>query len=183
MLRAINLSSIAKVRLTETAYIIFGVLLLSVTAQVSIPLEPVPITLQSFGIMLLALTFDRKPAIKSVLAYLALGAAGVPVLANFRCGIPVFLGTTGGYLLGFLVAVIAMTSLKQVLNKDNFFHIAFNCLVGTLIIYAFGILRLSAFVGFKEAIYLGFIPFIIPGIVKALALSISVRYIKLGRIL
>jgi biotin transport system substrate-specific component len=180
MLSTTNISPATKVRLIQATYILLGVFILSLTAQMNIPLKPVPITLQSFGVMLLALTFDRKSAIKSVLVYLTLGAIGVPVFANFRSGITVLLGITGGYLFGFLVAVVVMTSLKNLSDKNNFFHIVLNCLVGTLIICLSGILQLSVFVGFKEAIHLGLIPFIIPGLIKATVLSILVRYVKIA---
>lgn len=65
------------------AEILSCVLLLFLMAQISIPLQPVPITLQTLGVMLIGLKFHRRTAFYSVLTYLSLGAAGLPVLANF----------------------------------------------------------------------------------------------------
>jgi len=166
----------------EVIYVLWGVFLLFLTSQITIPLEPVPITLQTFGVTLIALTFTRKAAIQSILTYLGLGALGVPVFANFRAGVPVFLGTTGGYLFGFLAAVVVMTSIKKYFDNEKFLHIALNCLLGTVIIYIFGVAWLTRFVGFEKALSLGFVPFIIPGIVKILLLAVSLRYIKFGRV-
>ncbi len=172
----------SKARFSDVVYTLWGTFLLCLTVQISIPLEPVPITLGTFGVMLVALTMERKPAIQSILLYLTLGAMGAPVFANFRSGISVFLGTTGGYLVGYLLAIVTMSNLRKYLSNDNFFLMALNCLIGTVLIYVFGLLHLSHFVGFQQAIVVGFIPFILPGIFKILLLSLSVRYIKLGKI-
>lgn len=165
-------------RLRKYIPIFWGTLLLSLTAQISIPLKPIPITLQTIGILLLALNFNRRSAIQSVLTYLTLGALGAPIFANAQGGILILLGSTGGYLMGFLIAVAVMGSLKEYLPKKNFFYLGLNCLIGTSIIFAFGIIWLSKFVGFKAAIQLGFLPFIIPGLIKILLLASATRYIN-----
>lgn len=173
--------ALSKTRLNEAAYVLWGTFLLFLTSQISIPLEPVPITLQTFGVMLIGLTFPRKTAIHSILTYLALGAVGVPVFANFSGGFHCLIGPTAGYLFGFIAAVVCMTSLRPYLNSDNLFHIAFNCLIGTLVILVFGITWLSTTLGIKQAIQFGLMPFIFPGIIKAILLALAVRYLKSGK--
>jgi biotin transport system substrate-specific component len=81
----------SKLILTE---IFSCVLLLFLMAHASIPLQPVPITLQSLGIMLIGLKFSRKTAFYSVLTYMLLGAAGFPIFANFSGGYQIFWGPT-----------------------------------------------------------------------------------------
>ncbi len=164
------------------AYVMWGVLLLFVTSQLSIPLEPVPITLQTVGVMLIGLTFERSHAIKAVLVYLGLGAVGIPVFANYHGGGHWLFGMSGGYLWGFLAAVALMTSLRQrYLQNHSVLHIGLNCFFGTTVIFLFGITWLAYSIGLKAAIYSGFYPFIIPGAVKIVLLTTAVRYLKLGR--
>ncbi len=162
-------------------YIFWGAGLLFLTSQISIPLQPVPITLQTVGVMLIGLMFERSHAIKAVLTYLGMGAVGVPVFANYHGGLPFLMGSSGGYLWGFLAAVICMTSLAPYLNYRKASHIALNCIAGTLVIFVFGIGWLSHIIGLKPAIEAGFYPFILPGIVKILLLTATVRFLKLGQ--
>jgi len=178
---SIHISLLSYICKNEALYVLWGILLIVLTSQISIPLKPVPITLQTFGVMLVGLTFTRTAAIKAIAGYLALGLLGLPVFANFGSGYHYLLGPTGGYLVGFLVSVAIMSSIRPFLHNQNFFCIAVNCLIGTVVILTLGIVRLSHFIGFEKAIYSGLLPFIFPGIVKALLLALTVRYLKLNR--
>lgn len=172
---------ISKVLSTDIGYTLWGVFLLFLTTQIIIPLEPVPITLQTVGVLLIGLTFTRKIALQSVALYLALGLAGVPVFTHFSGGLYKFMGPTGGYLIGFFIAVLCMTTLRKYLDNKNGFYIALNCLVGTLVMYSFGIAWLTHLIGFDAAIKGGLMPFILSGCVKIAILALAVRYLKLGR--
>ncbi len=80
--------------------------LLAVLSQISFPLPTgVPVTLQTFAVALCGYVLGPKLGVVSVLVYLALGAAGLPVFSEFSAGIGVFAGMTGGYLWGFLFMV------------------------------------------------------------------------------
>ena len=155
-----------------------GVLLLWAMSQISIPLQPIPITLQTMGVMAIGLLYQRRAAVYSVASYLLLGACGLPILANGAGGIHCFFGPTGGYLLGFLAAVLVMTMLRERFKEDGLFFLIFHCMIGTTIIFIFGVSWLSSFVGVKQAFVLGLLPFLIPGAIKSLLLSIAVRYVK-----
>lgn len=163
---------------TELMQIAIGVCLLFGGAQISIPLQPVPITMQTVAVMLIGLFYTRTTALKTVLSYLALGALSAPVFANFSGGLPVLLGPRGGYLIGFLLAVAAMTCARERILKETYTTMICNCLIGQLIIFAAGISWLSLFVGFNQAIQFGLLPFIIPGVFKALLLGACVRSLK-----
>jgi biotin transport system substrate-specific component len=169
----------SKMLSTHMGSTLWGVFLLFLTTQIIIPLKPVPITLQTVSVLLIGLTFTRKIAIQSFMLYLALGLAGVPVFACFSGGFYKLMGPTGGYLVGFLMAVLCMTALRKYLDNNNGFYIALNCLVGTLVIYCFGIGWLSYLMGFEAAIKGGLIPFIIPGCIKIVVLALAVRFLKL----
>ena len=172
----------SNVFLREILYTLWGVFLLFLTSQITIPLEPVPITLQTYGVMLVALTFPRATAINSHIVYLVVGGMGVPVFAGFTGGLQKLVGPSGGYLFGFLAAVAVMGIIREHLKRENFLHIALNCFIGTLIIFAFGIGWLATTMGIQKAIQFGFIPFIIPGIIKIALLAVTLRYLKFGRV-
>lgn len=163
---------------SEVKQIAIGVGLLICAAQLSIPLHPVPITLQTVAVMLIGLFYSKNTALKTVLAYLAIGALGAPVFANFMGGISRLFGPTGGYLMGFAPAVYCMALAKERILKDTYLSIICNCIVGHIIIFIPGLLWLSVYVGFAQAITLGLLPFIIPGTLKAVVLGAAVRYIK-----
>ncbi|CCE77524.1 MULTISPECIES: biotin transporter BioY [Wolbachia] len=162
------------------AEILSCVLLLFLMAQISIPLQPVPITLQTLGLMLVGLKFNRRTAFYSVLTYLSLGAAGFPVFANFSGGHHIFLGPTGGYLIGCLVAVVVMSRVNELLNSKykSFMCNSLSCLAGTVVIFICGISWLAIYVGLKQAIMVGVLPFILPGLVKIFLLVAALQYLK-----
>jgi biotin transport system substrate-specific component len=171
-------SILSKMLSTDIGYSLWGVLLLFLATQIIIPLEPVPITLQTVGVMLIGLTFPRKIAIPSVMVYLALGLVGAPVFTHFSGGFYKLTGPTGGYLVGFLIAVLCMTTLRKYLANNNGFYIALNCLIGTGIIFCCGIGWLTHLIGFEAAVKGGLMPFIIPGLVKIAVLALALRYLK-----
>lgn len=173
-------TKIESIRSYEMLYIFWGVFLLFLTSQIDIPLKPVPITLQTFGVMLVGLIFERKTAIKSILMYLLLGIAGAPVFAHFSGGYLVLLGPTGGYLFGFVMAVIVMTTLKEHIGTKGWLQIGFNVLLGTVTIFICGIFWLAKSIGLNQAIEFGLFPFILPGIIKMALLVVTVKLFNFG---
>ena len=164
-------SSIIKDTKKDLQSIGFGVLLLTALSQVSIPLEPVPVTLQTVAVMLLGLTYSPAVAVKAVLAYLGLGALGVPVFASFSSGAWILTGKTAGYLWGFAVAAGLMAYLKDRFELQSVWrHDLLLCLIGTLVIFVIGVSWLSLLIGPQAAITYGLVPFILPGLAKALLL-------------
>lgn len=163
---------------SEIVQILLGIGLLFGCSQVSIPLQPVPITLQTVAVMLIGLFYSRNIAFKTVFGYLALGAFGVPVFANMHGGLPALLGPTGGYLAGYLAAVTCMTLAREKILKDTYLSMTCNCLLGTAIIYVLGVSWLSFFVGANNAIQFGLVPFIVTDSIKAVILCAAVRFLK-----
>ncbi len=157
--------------------VLIAVGLLFCSAHISIPLQPVPITLQSVAVMLIGLFYSRKQAVRSVVSYLLLGALGVPVFAKFGAGPAYFCGPTAGYLFGFLAAVAAMSFFREKFAKQTALNMLCSCLLGSGLIYACGVSWLACFIGFEKAIQVGLLPFIIPGCFKALLLSQAARFI------
>lgn len=151
--------------------VLFGIALLSLLAQVSIPLPftPVPITGQTFGVALTALLWGRKRAVACVVGYLGLGAAGVPVFAAGSFGLA--WGPTLGYLIGMLIASFAMGTLADRGWTKTFFRSWLAAFSGSLITFACGLLVLSFFVPREALLMAGLLPFIPGDIVKTLLAS------------
>ena len=95
--------STATSALTRGALVVFGSLLLAVSAQFKIPLYPVPVTGQTLVVLLIGMTYGPRLGGITMLAYLFEGALGLPVFAGGAAGVAVFMGPTGGYLFGFLL--------------------------------------------------------------------------------
>jgi biotin transport system substrate-specific component len=162
----------------EAIKIVLGVIFLFASAQITIPLEPVPITMQTVALMAIALTYaNLNTALATVSSYLILGGLGVPIFAGHSFGISKLFGATGGYLIGFLPCVYIMHKISDIFGKDTIYKLFFNCLAGTAIVFVCGISWLASFIGCQQAIISGFLPFIIPGIVKAVLLTAILRMI------
>ncbi len=88
--------------LRQAALVLFGSVLVGMSAQISVPMYPVPMTLQTLMISLIGLAYGARLAGVTLLAYLAQGAAGMPVFAGGAAGVAYMAGPTGGFLLGFV---------------------------------------------------------------------------------
>lgn len=152
--------------------VLLGISLITAATQISIPYYPVPITLQTVAVLFICLNYSTKNAFQSIAYYIAIGLLGAPVFSNFGFGLAKLLGPSGGYLVGFLICAFAITLVKPYIKTQN--SIVKNLAligIGQTVIYTCGILGLMRFFGFKDALYFGFVPFIIPGIIKSLILA------------
>jgi biotin transport system substrate-specific component len=154
--------------------VLSGFFLMFASAQISIPLGHVPITLQTVAVMLIGLTYSLPEGIATLLAYIVAGSMGLPIFSNFSYGIG---GPTTGYIIGFIPAIYFMNKFRV----KSFLSIVSACFIGTVTIYTCGIAWLSTLIGFTPAITHGLVPFIIPGIAKGLILSASLKAIGFKR--
>ena len=147
-----------------------SVALLSVAAWCTLPLGPVPFTLQTMVLALLPAALDRATACASVAAYLLLGAVGMPVFSGFGAGIAVLAGPTGGYLWGFLVGVLVACTVVKLLERrlSRFTAVLVGDAAMFAIAYACGTLQLMAVASLEmaPALMAAVVPFILPDIVK-----------------
>lgn len=100
------------------AYIGLTIALMTVSAWVTVPLGPVPFTLQTFVIVFAMLALTPKQALASIGGYIVLGAIGVPVFSSMRGGIGVLAGPTGGFIWGFMLGMLAALGLLALLRKQ-----------------------------------------------------------------
>jgi len=166
-------------RTVDIIKIFGGVLVMSIAAQVAIPLKPVPIILHTMVLMVIGLTYTPKLAMSTMAAYLLTGAIGIPVFSNFNAGLPYMIGPTGGYLAGFLIAPTIMAYCRQRYPSGTISAICI-CLLGNLLLYTLGVAWLSYLIGFEKAFYSGFVVFIPSGIAKIAVLVVIMRYLKIA---
>lgn len=132
----------------------------------SLPFSPVPITGQTFGVLLVAMALGRVRGSGVVLAYLAEGAAGLPVFAGGAAGVGALAGPTGGYLIGFLLAAYLTGWLADHGWDRGYFKSVVAMLAGSVLIFLCGLAQLSLFVPAGTVLAMGLYPFIVGGIVK-----------------
>lgn len=137
--------------------ILMGSFLIAFCAQVSIPLTPVPMTMQSFAVIVLGLIANPKIACGSVLVYLSEACMGLPVLEGFSTGAAAILTT--GYLVGFLMMTYFISLFKS--RAQSTAHLFYLCLISQILLYTPGITWLAFCIGFKDAFIFGFYPFIL----------------------
>lgn len=146
--------------------------IIGILAQVTIPLPLVPITGQTLAIGLAATILGSRYGTLSVLLYLVIGSAGVPVFAEFSGGISKLVGPTGGFLVGFIPATFIMGWYMEKFSFTLRNAIIANT-IGMLITLSFGTtwLKISADLSWTAAIAAGLTPFLIVGIIKAMLAS------------
>ncbi len=170
-----------KLKVIDIVYIGISAALIAVCSWISIPLT-VPISLQTMGICLVAGIFGMKKGTAATLVYILLGAIGVPVFSGFTGGMSIILGSTGGYIIGFIFTalIVGFVSDKY---KGKMIPLVLSMVAGILVCYAFGTawfalvyakggnsVTLSAILGWCV------IPFLLPDAVKiALAALLTNR--------
>jgi biotin transport system substrate-specific component len=165
----------------DMVYIAMFAVLMAVCSWISIP-TVVPFTLQTFGVFMAVSMLGGKRGTISVLVYILLGAIGVPVFANMTGGFGVILGSTGGYIVGFLFSALAMWAFEKVPGPKPVIRIL-SMIVALIVCYAFGTVwfmvvyaRTTGAVGLGTVLGWCVIPFIIPDLLKiALAFVLSNR--------
>ncbi|HEY0625973.1 MAG TPA: biotin transporter BioY [Allosphingosinicella sp.] len=147
-----------------------GVAILALSSRAQVPMEPVPFTLQTLAVLLSGMLFGWRLGLLIVIAWLAAGAAGLPVFAGGLGGWQRFLGPTGGYLGAFPVAAAAAGWLvERGWNGRRPVHACAAALIGHAVCLLPGTLWLSTFVGRNEAVANGLLPFIPGAILKSVA--------------
>jgi biotin transport system substrate-specific component len=145
---------------------VIGSAFLALCAQITVPLYPVPFTMQTFGVLLIGMGFGPRLGAATVAAYLLEGAVGLPVYAGFGGGLHALFGVTGGFLFGFVIAAWLVGMLAERGWDRNVFTAAAAMLLGNIVLYVPGLIWLGAFIGAEGAITGGLLPFIIGDLLK-----------------
>ncbi|WP_283587464.1 biotin transporter BioY [Limosilactobacillus viscerum] len=151
--------------------------LLIICSQLSIPLPGVPLTLQTFAVGLIATLLPVTDTLLVIISYLILGIIGLPIFANYTGGIGIIYSAVGGYLLGFIAYGLLTSGMLSYCQFSRLNVIIAN-LIGAAVQLLLGTLWLMYFnhLGFGPALLAGFVPFIIPGLIKIyLVMTIAQR--------
>ena len=162
--------------LRDVILIVLGALFVAALAQVEIPLPftPVPITGQTFGVLLVGAALGSKRGAASLTAYLAMGVFGLPFFAGGAHGMEIVLGATGGYLIGFVVAAYVIGLLAERGLERSVRTSLLPFFVGTVIIYTCGVAWLTVLLGsFSKAVAAGLLPFLVGDAIKLVAASLA----------
>lgn len=168
-------------KVLDMVYIGIFAAVMAVCSWIMVP-SVVPFTLQTMGVFTTIGILGGKRGTLAVLTYILLGALGLPVFAEFSGGIGVILGTTGGYIVGFLASALVMWAFEKLLGRSKIV-LATSMVAGLLVCYGIGTLwfmevyaRTTGPVGFAAVLGWCVVPFLVPDLIKiALSMLLSQR--------
>ena len=169
-------------KIIKSLLIIFvGSIVLAISAKIKIPFYPVPMTMQTFVVLFLGMSFGYKIALATISLYLIEGILGLPVFSNSPergVGLTYFMGPTMGYLIGFLTACFLSSFIKI---SDNHLIIFTKLILSVSSIYILGVLWLGSIIGWDKPVFeLGVIPFLLAEFFKLVLLTmLSKKILKL----
>lgn len=166
------------------ALAVLGSLVVALAAHVSVPMLPVPMTLQTLAVLAIGAAFGARLGAATLALYATEGAAGLPVFTPTADGYPGLAGPTGGYIIGFILAAGLVGWLAEKGFDRSLPRMLVATLLGAAILYVPGLAWLSTFVGgFAKAVEYGLAPFILGDVVKAAiaAIGFPVIWKLLGR--
>jgi len=156
--------------LTDVLLVLGGTAFVSLAAQVSfdLPFTPVPITGQTFAVLLVGASLGALLGLASLGLYLFVGALGAPVYADGNSGWDILTGPTGGYIVGFVFAAVVTGWLAQRRWDRRFNSAVAAMLTGSVVIYAFGLPWLAREIdtGFEGTLEAGLYPFVVGDLLK-----------------
>ncbi len=173
----------SKITTKELVFTALMAVIIAVCSWISIP-TTVPFTLQTFGVFMAVGLLGGKKGTISVLVYILLGAVGVPVFAGFSSGIGVLLGTTGGYIVGFLLSGLVYWAMTAAFGEKLPIMII-AMVIGLFVCYAFGTAwfmivyaKNTAPIGLMTALGWCVFPFIIPDCIKIALAVVLTKQLK-----
>lgn len=164
--------------LRKALLVIGGSLLLTISAKINVPFYPVPMTMQTFAVILIGAAFGWRLGVATVLFYLAQGAAGFPVFAGTPekgIGLAYMAGPTGGYLIGFIVGAGVAGWLAERDWNRSMLLLTLAMFLAHATIFAFGTAWLGALIGYKNAWAAGVAPFYLATAFKTLLAAACLR--------
>jgi biotin transport system substrate-specific component len=174
-------------RLKQVALVVAGVLLLAAAAKIKVPMWPVPITMTTFAVLTIGAAYGARLGLVTILGYMLIGALGYDVFAGSSAqtaGLSYMMGSTGGYLLGYVLATVALGVLAQRGWDRSVLWMALAMGIGTVLIYVPGLAWLGQLYGWDKPILAwGLTPFLIGDALKLAlaAIVLPVAWKLVGR--
>ena len=182
-----NVKNFAQSKLIKNLFIVLiGSILLAISSKIKIPFYPIPMTMQTFVVLIIGIGFGWKLGVATIMLYLFEGIVGLPVFSGTPekgIGIVYFTGPTMGYLIGFLIAVYISGKFQyDDIFQENFLKFFKNylkILFAVSFIYLFGLIWLGHLIGWNKPIFkIGAEPFLLAESFKILILAIIAGKIK-----
>jgi len=139
--------------------VLFGTLLLALSSKVQVPFWPVPMTMQTFIVFIIGMAYGWRLAFFTLVAYLVEGALGLPVFAKGG-GLLYLTGPTAGHLYGMTIAAAVIGFFAEFGYNESYFKSLMSLIIGTFIIFLFGVGYLGSIIGYDKALAGGLYPFI-----------------------
>jgi len=165
VIRALSLDRAEAMQTIAMAFL--GALATAFAAQLAVPMFPVPMTMQTLAVTSCGLLLGARAGAMSQVMYLAAGAAGAPVFANFAAGPQHIVGNTGGYLVGFVLCAYIVGRLAEQGWRDGFFRRLGAMAIGHAIVLTLGWAYLTLYIGAEPAFMAGVAPFIVGALAKS----------------
>jgi biotin transport system substrate-specific component len=155
---------------TDVALVVGGAAIVGIAAQFAVPLWPVPVTGQTLAVLLVGSILGAVRGAISMVVYLVMGIAGLPVFSDASAGLDVLAGPTGGYVIGFIFSAALVGWIAERAGDRRFLGAGVGFAMGTIVTITFGLLWLSATLNLDldQTLRGGLYPFIIGGILKSL---------------
>ncbi|MFG1478846.1 biotin transporter BioY [Xanthobacter sp. V4C-4] len=160
------------------ALVVISVALLAWSAQISLPVQPVPVTLQSYVLLTLAALLGWRLGALVITAYIALGLAGLPVFANGARGFSVLTGASAGFLAGFVVVALGVGGLQQYWARLRPLPLFGVLALGHLVLMVMGAGWIATRSGYVVAFEKAFLPFVPGAVVKSIAALATVVLVE-----
>jgi biotin transport system substrate-specific component len=159
----------ARSAVTDLVLITAGTALTALSAQLIIPMYPVPFTMQTFVVLIVGSTLGTTRGTLSMLLYAMLGLVGLPIFGGASSGAAVLFGASGGYIIGFVFAAALTGWLAQSNWDKKYLGAAVSFVAGGVVIFAFGLmgLSMSLHLGLQDTLAGGLYPFAITEVLKA----------------
>lgn len=157
-------------RAKQAVLVIAGIALLAVAAQIKLPMWPVPVTMGTFAVLAMGAAYGARLGLVTILGYMLVGALGFDVFAGSSAeahGLTYMMGGTGGYLVGYVLAVLALGTLARMGWDRSAPKMAGAMLLGNALIYVPGLIWLGMLYGWdKPILQWGLTPFLIGDALK-----------------
>ena len=159
------------------ALVLFGTLLLAASSKVQVPFWPVPMTMQTFVVFVIGMSYGWKLGFFTLIVYLFEGAIGLPVFAKGG-GLLYLTGPTAGYLYGMTIAAGVIGFFAERGYNKSFIKSLLSLIIGTFIIFILGVSYLGSVIGYDKALAAGLYPFLLSEFFKIVLATVLITSIR-----
>ena len=158
-------------RIKQAAMVVLGIAFLAIMAKIKVPMWPVPITMGTFAVLTIGATYGPRFGLATIMGYMIIGALGFDVFAGSTAetaGLTYMMGGTGGYLVGYVLATLALGFAARAGWDRSVLMMGVALLIANALIYLPGVAWLSVLYGnsLTWAVEVGLVPFLIGDALK-----------------